>query len=299
MTLLRIGTRGSELALIQTHLVCDLLKTADSSLSFEEVVIKTHGDRATEQPFDIHWPAGGFVGAIEQALLRGEIDLAVHSYKDLPTAEMPGLVVAAVPPREAAHDVLITRESITLDRVPAGFRVGTGSPRRAAQLRHFLGDVQVVPLRGNVPTRLAKLRGPDLDGVVLAAAGLRRLKITPPHAIELPVERFVPAPGQGALVVQARAADSAAATVAAIDHPSSRRAVEAERAFLRAIGAGCRTPVGALAVVEGATLRLHGQLFSDDASRMSDGIECGGDPRSVGEALARRLVRELQTFPSK
>ncbi len=318
MTLLRVGTRGSDLAIVQTRLVCSLLRTIDPSLSFDEIIITTHGDRETERPFDENWPAGGFGGAIEQALLRGEIDFAVHSYKDLPTAETSGLAIVAVPAREIAHDVLITREAIDLDRIPNGFRIGTGSPRRAAQLRQFLGEVRVIPIRGNVPTRLARIGGSNLgdsnrlspaggegrvrghsvtllDGIVLAAAGLRRLGIDPPHATALPADRFVPAPGQGALAVQVRAGDAVAGVVSAINHASSRISVDCERAFLHAIGADCRTPVGALAVVTESTIHLHGQLFTDDGSRFASDTEIGIDPKVVGESLARRLRHELPT----
>ncbi len=295
MTLLRIGTRGSELALIQTRMVCQSLVRVDPTLRFEEVILKTHGDREAQAPFDIHWPAGGFTGAIEQALLGGEIDLAVHSYKDLPTAETPGLIVAAVPPREAVHDVLVSREAIDPKRLPRRLRIGTCSPRRAAQLRRFLSDVNVVPIRGNVPTRLEKLERGEYDAIVLAAAGLNRLGIKPAFYCELAVKAFVPAAAQGALAVQVRAGETPASIVAAISDLPTWRAVEGERAFLRGISAGCHTPVGALAVADGAVVRLHGQLFSDDGTRMVEGIESDPFPEAAGRRLADRLVRELHS----
>jgi hydroxymethylbilane synthase len=287
MTRVRVGTRGSELALSQTRWVCGLLRKAHPDLEFEEIVIRTHGDMAASQPLDHDFPVGGFVSAIETALLDRRIDFAIHSYKDLPTGGTPGLIVAAVPPREVPHDVLITREAVDLADLPGGMRIGTSSPRRAAQLRRT-ADVTIVPIRGNVPTRIAKVQT-ELDGVVLAAAGIRRLGLHPAHVIELPVDRFVPAPAQGALAVQTRG-ESLAETLAAIEDPPSRLAVEVERAFLRNIHAGCHTPVGALAAVHGKTVTLHGQLFSDDGARIVEGTETGSVPDMVGESLARRLA---------
>lgn len=292
MTRLRVGTRGSDLALRQTRWVCDLLRGAHAGLEFEEVVIKTHGDIATGQPLDTDFPVGGFVSAIEQALLDGRIGFAVHSYKDVPTAATPGLMIAAVPPREAPHDVLVTREPVDLSNLPRGIRLGTSSPRRAAQFRR-LADVQIVPIRGNVPSRIAQVGQGGFDGVVLAAAGLRRLGLQPPNLIDLPVDRFVPAPAQGALAVQVRDGDAATALLLSIEDEPSRHRVEAERSFLRHLHAGCHTPVGALATMNGSTIALHGQLFSDDGLRMVEGVETGDDPQPIGARLAERLARKL------
>ena len=293
MTRLRVGTRGSDLALRQTRWVCDLLRHAHSGLEFDEVVIKTHGDIATGQPLDMDFPVGGFVSAIEKALLEQQIDFAVHSYKDLPTAPTPGLMIAAVPTREVPHDVLVTRERVDLSSLPRGMRLGTSSPRRAAQFRR-LADVQTVPIRGNIPTRVAKAVNGELDGVVLAAAGLNRLGLRPTNLIDLPVDRFVPAPAQGALAVQVREGESTARLLSVIEHRPSRRAVEAERSFLRHIHAGCHTPVGALAMVFDGTISLRGQLFSDDGACVVEGGETGDDPLAVGVRLADRLARKLQ-----
>jgi len=292
MTKLRAGTRGSDLALWQTGWVRDRLLEVDPSLEIERIIIKTHGDTATEQLFDANWPVGGFVGAIEQALAGEQIDYAVHSYKDLQTAVTPGLVIAAVPVREIVHDVLVTREPMTLDDLPAGLRVGTSSPRRAAQLR-AVADVEIVPIRGNVPTRAAKAENGEMDAVVLAGAGVKRLSIQPKYVLELPIDKFVPAPAQGALAIQARENSEAAAIVAKIDNADVRRAVDAERAFLTGINAGCHTPVGALATLDGGTVSLHAQLFSDDGSRMVEGIDTGDDPQALGRRLAEKLLAEL------
>jgi hydroxymethylbilane synthase len=292
MTKLRAGTRGSDLALWQTRWVCARLRQAHPSVETEEVIIKTHGDTATEQLFDANWPVGGFVGAIEQALVGERIDFAVHSYKDLQTAVTAGLVIAAVPGREAVHDILVTRDRVDLDNIPPGFRLGTSSPRRAAQFRR-IADVQIVPIRGNVPTRVAKIEREGLDGVVLAAAGVRRLDIKLPHAVDLPTNRFVPAPAQGALAVQTREQGAATALIAVLENASARRTVKAERSFLQTINAGCHVPVGALATIDDNTVSLHAQLFSDDGNRMVEGIETGDDASAVGVRLAERLLREV------
>jgi hydroxymethylbilane synthase len=291
MTTLRVGTRGSRLALTQTRWVCAQLQAAQS-LNIEETVIKTHGDVARDRPFDETWPVGSFVTALEEALLADEVDVAVHSYKDLPSLSPDGLVIAAVPSREVVHDLLVTREPTDLEALPAGFRVGTSSPRRTALLRRLPG-VEILPLRGNVPTRLEKLARGDYDGIVCAAAGLRRLGLDPPHAIVMPPQRFVPAPAQGALAIQTRAADGAAAVVAVLEHAETRRTVDAERAFLARIEAGCQTPLGAWASLESGTIELRGQLFSDDGAHMVEGAEAGEDPVAVGHKLADRMLANL------
>lgn len=289
---LRVGTRGSDLALTQTRWVCDQLRAAHPDLEIDETIIETHGDRATDQPFDADWPVGSFVSALERALIAGDVDFAVHSYKDLPSLSPEGLVIAAVPPREVVHDVLVCARACDLDGLPGGFRIGTSSPRRIAQMKR-LGDIETVPVRGNVPTRIRKIASENLDAVVLAAAGLKRLRIEPTHVLELPTDRFVPSPAQGALAVQTREDDPAEPIVAALDDADARRAVEAERAFLAAVEAGCQTPLGALAALSGKTIALRGQLFSDDGADLAEDVEAGQDPIAVGRALAERLLARL------
>ena len=284
MTHLRVGTRGSELALWQTRWVCAELRKVQPSLQFEEIIISTHGDTVTDRPFGGDWPVGAFVQALEQALLEDRVDFAVHSFKDLQTAETAGLVIAAVPSRQVVHDVLLTREPVDLDHLPAGFKVGTGSPRRSAQIRR-LGDVEVVPIRGNVPTRVAKLQREDLDGVIMAAAGLQRLGIQHEPSIDLPTDRFVPAPAQGALAVQGRDGSKAVEIIRSLDDVASHRAVVAERMFLHGINAGCHTPAGALALLNNDVISLHAQLFTDDGERMVEGTETGTDAEAVGLAI--------------
>ncbi len=286
---LRIGTRGSDLALWQTRWVAERLKTAHPGLEIEEVIIKTHGDVVTDAGFGRDWPVGAFVTALEHALLENRVDLAVHSYKDLPTQETAGLVIAATPQRAAVHDVLLTRMPLRrIEDLAATARIGTNSPRRAAQLRQ-VKPFQVVPIRGNVPTRVAKLESEGLDGVVLAAAGLQRLDLRHPHMLDLPIEDFLPAAAQGALAVQTRAGDPAAAVATVLEDRATREAVTAERQVLRHIGAGCHTPVAAYARVDDAAITLRAKLFTDDWSRCAAGVETGTDPIAVGTRLAGRL----------
>ncbi len=289
---LRVGTRGSELALWQTNWVCERLRAALPSLQIEQIIIKTQGDIALNDRFGQDWPVGAFVSALERALMDERIDFAVHSFKDLQTAVTTGLTVAAVPTREAAHDVLLSRSPVDLDRLPAGFRVGTGSPRRSAQFRR-LGQVEIVPIRGNVRTRIDKIEREGLDGVVLAAAGLKRLGITYPNMTDLPTERFVPSPAQGALAIQTRDGCESAEVVRAIDDADSHTIVKAERAFLKRVNAGCHVPIGALASITGSTVTLRGQLFDDSGERMVEGTDSGDDPVVVGERLADDLIERL------
>jgi len=293
MTTLRVGTRGSDLALWQTGWVSDALRAAHPGLNIERIIIQTHGDAAIDQRFDADWPVGGFVDAIEKALIDETIDFAVHSFKDMQTAITDGLIVAAIPQREVVHDVLVTREPVDLDHLPAGFKLGTSSPRRMAQFRR-LGNLEILPLRGNVPTRIKKLQAESLDGVVLAAAGLKRLSIQCDHCTNLPTDRFVPAPAQGALAIQTRVTGEARSVIESLDHAATRRPVEAERAFLKAVGAGCHVPIGALASLEGESIRLQGQLFDDDGLRMAEGVEFGSDPEAIGVAMARTLQADLE-----
>ncbi len=294
MTELRVGTRGSDLALIQTRWVCDLLRKAHPTMGIEEVIIQTAGDRAPQAPMDENWLVGSFVSALEAALVENRIDFAVHSYKDLPSQSPKELVIAAVPEREVVHDVLVTRESHDLDsffQSQTHKRIGTSSPRRSAQLSRS-GNIEIVPIRGNVPTRLRKLQQKNLDAIVLAAAGLKRLGIAPEHAIELPTDRFVPTPAQGALAVQCRTDSDTDRLLAALDHAVSRKVVDAERSFLKCIGAGCQTPIAALAHIEGDAIKLQAQLFSEDHHELYEAIESGTDPFVVGSRLADRIMRQ-------
>lgn len=239
---LRIGTRGSALALVQARWVAARL--AEHGVPTELVVIRTEGD---DRPVDTAWGEGAFVGRIVAALLDASVDVAVHSAKDVPTDEQPGLVIAAYPPREDPRDALVCRvRGQTLATLPPGSRIGTDSPRRTAFLRAARPDLVFAPLHGNVDTRLAKLDRGDADALVLAVAGLTRLGRADRIDDVLPLDTVASAPGQGSLAIQVRAADAEAVeAVGRLDDPATRVAVEAERALLNATGGGCRSPIGA------------------------------------------------------
>ncbi len=288
---LRIGTRGSDLALAQTRAVIDALRGAHPTRTFEHVVIRSEADDAPDAPIGSpDFPAGGFTGTIERALLAGDIDLAVHSCKDLSAADPDGLIIAATPSRAPVHDMLVWRTGEDLN-VARGFRVGTGSPRRTAQLRAYLAGAQPTPIRGNVPTRLRKVVEREVDAVALAAAGLLRLGLLDGgvvrigddrlQAIPLELDWFVPCACQGAIAVQARAGSEPAALAQAIDDAPTRRAVDAERRALRALNATCDTPIGVLAQGD----EVIAQLFTPDGCRSERG------PIDDAEAIARRLAQ--------
>lgn len=283
---LRVGARGSDLSLAQTGWLIERLRAAAPELDVEIIVIETHGDREQSAALDKLWPPGGFVKEIELALLDGRIDMAVHSLKDIPTEPVPGLTLAAIPEREDSRDVLLTRGPANIDALPTGFVIGSSSPRRTHQMQRRVPHISIEPIRGNVPTRIRKMMDGEYDGIILAAAGLSRLKIQHEPAMPLPIDEFLPAPGQGALAAQTRDNDWAQQVVAAIEHAPTRAAVVAERSFLRANGGGCHAALGALATVHGHEIVLKGHLFRDD-QRLS------GEVRGTvteAEALGARLV---------
>ncbi|MGW7692213.1 hydroxymethylbilane synthase [Streptomyces asiaticus] len=300
---LRLGTRRSALAMAQSGLVADLVGEV-TGRPVELVEITTYGDTSREHLAQIGG-AGVFVSALREALLRGEIDLAVHSLKDLPTAEPEGLTLAAVPRREDPRDALIARDGLTFAQLPPGSRIGTGSPRRAAQLnawaRSFGLDIETVPIRGNVDTRIGYVRSGRLDAVVLAAAGLIRLGRIGEATELLDVDHVLPAPGQGALAVECAASNVAlTARLAEIDDPSTRVAVTAERSLLAALEAGCSAPVGALAdlLADGQAvteMRLRGVVGSLDGTTLVQLSTTGPVPASPSEAgdLGRVLAAEM------
>lgn len=292
-TAFRIGTRGSRLALAQANWVRERLRAAHPGIGIELVVIKTSGDRVLDVPLYRLGGKGLFVKELESALAAGEIDAAVHSLKDVPGELAPGLDIAAVPEREAVHDVAVTRGPGGLAALPAGARVGTSSPRRAALLRALYPALAVADLRGNVDTRLAKLERGAIDAVILAAAGLARLGLRPPFAEPCDTRSMVPAIGQGALALESRQEGLAAELLAAIEHPPSRRAVDAERAFLRTVGGSCTTPLAAHAIVTGERLALRAVIAHPDGTRSVSGETEGtaDDGTRLGHALAERLLR--------
>ena len=293
MTPVRVGTRASALARAQTSLITDAI--AELGRKVETVEIVTHGDRSTAALTQIGG-TGVFVSALRTALLSGEIDVAVHSYKDLPTAPAAGVTIAAVPPREDPRDALVARDGLVLGELPPGARVGTGSPRRAAQLKALGLGLEVVPLRGNVDTRLRKVSDGELDAVVLAYAGLRRLGRHAEVTEILDPIQMLPAPAQGALAIECRPGDAAALeVVAALESPDTRAAVTAERALLAALEAGCLAPVAALAEVaegdDGLEVFLRGSVTASDGS---DAVRLSATgPTTDAEGVGRRLAAEL------
>ncbi|MEP6598730.1 MAG: hydroxymethylbilane synthase [Actinomycetota bacterium] len=290
---LRIGTRRSPLARIQTDQVAAALGTP-----VEVVPIVTAGDRSAAALHQIGG-TGVFVSALRDALVRGDVDVAVHSYKDLPTAPAEGIVVAAVPLRADPRDALVARDGLTLGELPVGSRVGTGSPRRAAQLRALGLGVEVVPLRGNVDTRLTQVTDGHLDAVVLALAGLRRLGRDDVVTEVLDPIQLLPAPAQGALAIECRSGDDATLTaIAALDDPDSRACVAAERAVLTALGAGCSAPIGALAIVADGDLPGDlPELFLRASVTAADGSAAvrlsATGPVTDADGIGRRLAAEL------
>lgn len=265
--MLRIGSRGSRLALAQA----DIAVTAIAGVGFagpvEVVPVRTRGDAISARRPGGGWvdSDGQFTRELEQALLHERVDLVVHSFKDLPTAPVSGLAIGAVLQRADARDCLITAAGETLDDLPFGARIGTSSPRRAAQLAASRSDFIATPIRGNVESRLRRLRAGEFDALLLAAAGLDRLGIAVPPAARLPFELMLPAPAQGALALQCRVDDHALLAILAMaDHRPTRIAVEAERALLRRIGGGCLAPLGALGEVDGSTVRLRAAFEDPD-----------------------------------
>ena len=290
----RVGSRGSGLALRQTEAVIAALRALHPSTDFVVETISSAGDEQPNAPLE-SLGIGIFTTAIEAALAEGRIDLAVHSLKDLPTRTTPGLTVVPVLEREDPRDALVDRWGVTLLDLPEGARIGTSSPRRTAQLRHGRGDVRFLPIRGNVETRLEKAAGPDYDGTVLAAAGVRRLGLESKVSEYLSPHVCTPAPGQAALAAQVRSEDDdLLEAVRALVHGPTEAAVEAERALLRAAGGGCQLPIGALAEVDGDSLRLFATVTPIDGSQ-SFRVEVTGlvdDPEVAGRAAYHALVEQ-------
>ncbi len=288
-----LGTRGSQLARWQTDWVAARLRERVPDIEIGIEIITTQGDRVLDTPLPQIGDKGLFTREIETVLTQGRIHAAVHSLKDLPTELPDGLMLAAICEREDVRDALVTKHDCTLRELPHGARIGTSSLRRAAQLRAYRPDFQIVNLRGNVDTRLRKSASDDYDAIVLAAAGLIRLGHANRIAEFLSLDVMLPAPGQGALAVEIRADDAdARALVAQLDHAPTRAATNAERAFLRALGGGCQVPVAAFAQVSGDSLHLRGLIANEDGTRIVRG-EISGGVNSV-ELLGANLVKQLQ-----
>lgn len=294
-----VGSRGSALALRQTELVVAELKRRVPETACEIRVIKTTGDKMLAASFTQMVGKGFFTKEIEEALLAGEIDFAVHSLKDLPTEMPAGLALAAIPKREDPRDVLVSAGGKKLAELPRRAKVGTSSPRRKTQLLAARADLRVVELRGNLSTRMEKVLDPveaaeKLDAAVLALAGIRRMGLEKKVSEILPFETMLPAVGQGFLGIEARDGDAATLKLlAALDDPESRVAASAERAFLAAWGGGCSVPLGGLAEVSGPTLRLRGVVYDEKKKRcVRDEIQGNkNEAVQLGKTLAERIKK--------
>ena len=291
--LLKLGTRGSPLALRQAELVARTLGNRWPDLEVTLVPIKTSGDKLLDVQLAQVGGKGLFVKELEEALLEGQIDLAVHSLKDLPVTLPPGLGVGAVLAREDPLDALVARDGLRFTELPPGAQIGTSSLRRQVQLLHHRPDLQIVPLRGNVETRLRKLETLGLDAVVLAAAGLIRLGLQDRVTERLQPDVSLPAIGQGALAIEIRENDQRVASlVHGLDDRETRQATTAERAFLRRLGGSCITPIAAFGQIEGESLQLTGMVATLDGKRMVKQV-CHGDasaPEEAGGTLAEHLL---------
>ncbi|HHW13462.1 MAG TPA: hydroxymethylbilane synthase [Firmicutes bacterium] len=292
MIKVKVGTRESRLALWQTEWVVGELAKAHPDRDFEYVHIKTKGDKILDSPLAKIGDRGLFVKEIEEALLASEVDLAVHSMKDVPTEIQPGLVIAAVSRRADPRDCLLSRRHRSFAELPQGAKVGTSSLRRVAQLKAARPDLEFIPIRGNLDTRLRKLDTLELDAIVLAAAGLDRLGWTALVVERLSPDLCLPAVGQGALGVETRAGDAETlALVSVLADPVTAACVAAERAFLAELEGGCQVPIGALAELDGGGLRLRGAVASLDGDRLVRGERRG--PVHSADTLGRELGQEL------
>jgi len=291
---LRLGSRRSPMAIAQSRQVADLLAER-TGREVEIVGVTTLGDVSRAQLTQIGG-TGVFVSALREALLSGEVDLAVHSLKDLPTGPAPGIVLAAVPPREDPRDALVARDGAKLADLPAGATIGTGSPRRAAQLLGLRSDVRCVPVRGNAGTRLAKVAEGELDALVLAVAGLARIGRLNTVTQVFEPDEMLPSPGQGALAVECRDGDlELAGLLKAVTDEASVAAVTAERSLLEALEAGCSAPVGAYAAATREQLAMQAAVMSTDGTRAlrAHGSAPAADAQKLGRGLAAELLRAL------
>ncbi|MGA3208911.1 MAG: hydroxymethylbilane synthase [Syntrophales bacterium] len=292
-SILRIGTRGSLLALTQTNCVAERLRRETPTVAVETVVIKTKGDILQDVPLAKVGGKGLFVKEIEDALLRDEVDIAVHSMKDVPMELPDGLQIGVMSEREDARDALISKDQKKLEDMPVGARIGTGSLRRGFQLLHLFPDIEIVPVRGNLDTRIRKIQTDGLDGIIVATAGLKRMGWTDRITQVIPVEIMLPAVGQGVLGIELRKNDDyVRRAVSFINHPRTWVEVSAERAFLGRLGGGCQLPVAAYGMKEGNDLTVTGLLGSLDGRELiKDEVRgVSEDAEVLGKSLAERIL---------
>jgi hydroxymethylbilane synthase len=290
---LTIGTRGSPLALWQAHWIKSQLESLHGDLTVDLVKIKTSGDKIQDVPLAKVGGKGLFTKEIEESMLRYETDIAVHSMKDVPVKFPPSLTLSVVTEREDPRDALIARNGLKLDTLPKGARVGTGSFRRTTQLLNYRPDLEVVPMRGNVQTRLDKLKSEGLDAIILAAAGLIRLDMADHITEYIEPEIMLPGGGQGAVGIESRKEDLRVMNrIFPLDHEETHLALEAERAFLTRLEGGCQVPIGVYATIEGETLHLRGLVGSLDGKQMLKAERKGSveDPEAIGFELAGEIL---------
>ncbi len=288
-----IGTRGSPLALWQAHWIKSQLESVHDDLTVELVKIKTSGDKIQDVPLAKVGGKGLFTKEIEESLLRYETDIAVHSMKDVPVKFPPSLTLSVVTERQDPRDVLVSRKNLKLDDLPKGAKVGTGSFRRTTQLLNYRPDLEVVPMRGNVQTRLNKLESEGLDAILLAAAGLIRLEMGDHITEFIEPEIMLPGGGQGAVGIESRKEDLGVMNrIYPLDHEESHRALEAERGFLTRLEGGCQVPIGVYATIEGESIRLRGLVGSLDGKRVLKAEQTGSteDPEGLGFQLAGEIL---------
>lgn len=293
---IRVGTRGSNLALIQTNWAIDRLKEKFPEVEFEVKIIKTKGDKILHLSLDKIGDKGLFVKEIESQLLEGEIDLAVHSMKDMPAEVVEGLKFAAVPKREDPRDVIILREGLnSFDELPIGANIGTGSKRRKYQLLRKRPDLNIVPIRGNIETRISKIESENLDGIVLAASGVIRADLEEKITEFLPVDLMIPAPAQGALALEIRENDEELEKmIDAIKDEISQIQTDAERSYLAGIDGSCHIPMGAYCEVDGEKLILTGIFGDEDGEKITiTSLEGDRDnPKELGSNLAKLVLKK-------
>src|SRR5712691_8424546 len=290
MAILRIGSRGSRLALWQANHVAGLLREHGHTVQIE--VIKTTGDKITEVALAKVGTKGMFTKEIEEALAEGRVDLAVHSLKDLPTEVSVGFEIAAITQRENPRDVFCSRKYKSIDELPHGARIGTSSLRRQAQLKAVRPDLEIHPLRGNVDTRLRKLEAGEYDAVILAAAGLNRLGKTELVRQVISAEVMCPAAGQGALAIEIRADDSGTRQLLGfLDDATARATTTCERALLNKLGGGCQVPIGAFAEIQNGRIRLHALVAHPDGTKVLRETRESDDPVRLGNEVGETLLR--------
>lgn len=293
MRKLIFATRPSKLARWQTQHVIGLLETQWDNLSCDEVVIATKGDKVIDRPLPEIGGKGLFTLELEEALLSKQVDAAVHSLKDLPTENPEGLVIGAIPPRAPENDVLISPQGHTLDQLPEGAVVGTSSLRRQAQLLAYRPDLKTKSIRGNVDTRIRKVKQGQYDAIILAAAGIVRLGLEEYISEYIPFEIMLPAPGQGALAIQCRADDlETRRFLSALEDSATRRAINAERTFLAALGGGCSIPVGAYTQVKNGEIHLQAVVASPDGKQILNFSGHDLDAVALGQRLAKEALAQ-------